>query len=212
MRGSGVRFLYGPHMKVWVAGAAFVLLAGAIFLYSQNPFPSVDEPEGPELNTAATTSIVTMPPKPESDFVPLSEEHSDTASNDVSSTAKEPVKVCVGDESANFDCYERHYVRLVKEGGIKAAFADLKARYPQNPYLIAQCHPVTHVIGREAALKFRTPGEAYVQGDSFCWSGYYHGVLETFVGNIGRKNLPNEIDHICDGVEGKERLSFDYYN
>lgn len=199
-------------MKVWVAGAVFVLLAGAIFLYSQNPLASVQDSEGPELNAATSTSIITMPPKPDSDFVPLSEEHSDVVNDDISSTAKESVKVCTGGESANFDCYERHYVRLVKEEGIKAAFDDLKARYPQNAYLIAQCHPVTHVIGREAALKFKTPGEAYVQGDSFCWSGYYHGVLETFVGKIGRTNLPKEIDRICDGVDGKERLSFDYYN
>ena len=209
MRGSGVRFLYGPHMKVWVSGIVLVLLAGAVFFYSQTPLTSVPPSEGPELNTATTTSIITMPPKPDSDFVPLAEEHSDGANNGLGSTAKAPDKICTGRESANFECYERHYVRLVKEEGIEATFDDLKARYPQNSYLIAQCHPVTHVIGREAALKFTTPGEAYVQGDSFCWSGYYHGVLETFVGKIGRKNLPKEIDRICDGVEGKERLSFD---
>src|SRR3990167_5873057 len=99
MRGSGVRFLYGPHMKVWVSGIVLVLLAGAVFFYSQTPLTSVPPSEGPELKTATNTTIITMPPKPESDFVPLSEEHSDGANNGLGSTAKAPDKICTGRES-----------------------------------------------------------------------------------------------------------------
>jgi hypothetical protein len=203
-------------MKVWIVGVVFILLAGGALLYSQaSPVP-VPEPEGPELNSATSTSIITMPPKPDNptalNFVPLSEEHTESAGTDTGSAPQKTSGVCTGVNSQNFECYEQHYIQIIKKEGIKAAFDDLKVQYKQNSYVVAQCHPITHSIGREAALRFKTPGEAYTQGDSFCWSGYYHGVLETFVGKIGRTNLPEEMDRICDGVEGKERLSFDYYN
>jgi len=198
-------------VKFLILLVAFVLLAGGAFFYSQIPPASTLKQEGPELNLATSTSIITMPPKPETDFVPVSEAHSVNVTDTAIPSGKTG-QICIGADSQNFECYEKHYIQLIKEGGIQAAFSDLKAQYQQNSYVVAQCHPITHVIGREAALKFKTPGEAYAQGDSFCWSGYYHGVLETFVGRIGRENLPAQIDHICDGVEGKERYSFDYYN
>lgn len=181
---------------------------------NERALPERDEPE---LNTATSTSIVTMPPKPENrppvgGFVPASGEFAQSARPAAVFSSEKVGDICAGADSTNFECYEKHYVQLVKDDGIKAAFDDLKARYSKNGYVVAQCHPIAHVIGREAALKFVTPGEAYVQGDSFCWSGYYHGVLETFLDKIGRENLPAQIDHVCDGIEGKERYGFDYYN
>lgn len=162
------------------------------------------------MNRATSTDIITMPPKPNVGFVPASDGHEER--NEIPSQRTEVRDVCTGAKSQDFECYEKHYVSLVKEKGISAAFDDLKARYPKNSYVVAQCHPITHVIGREAALKFATPGEAYTQGDSYCWSGYYHGVLETFLAKIGRENLAAEINTVCSGIEGKERYSFDYYN
>ncbi|MBI2612638.1 hypothetical protein HYW59_02405 [Candidatus Kaiserbacteria bacterium] len=199
----------------WILGiAALFFFAGLVYIVQ--PFPDsggnyeASEAEGPELNVATSSSIITIPPKPDSGFVSASESHVEAKSERAVVSAVGDV--CTGTDSQNFECYEKHYVSLVKEKGIAAAFGDLKARYLKNSYVVAQCHPITHVIGREAALKFKTPGEAYVQGDSFCWSGYYHGVLETFLGKIGRENLSVQINTVCDGIEGKERYSFDYYN
>jgi len=182
---------------------AIVLIAGAIVLYQFVP----------SVRQAVGMNIITMPPKPDATstpgFVPSSTEVGD---ND----PEEPNVVSTGDicmgEADPFSCFEKHYQDLIKNKGIPAAFVDLKARYAKDAYVRAQCHPITHVIGREAALKFKTPGEAYAAGDSYCWSGYYHGVLETYVDKVGVKNLPTQIDHICDGVDGKARYSFDYYN
>ena len=187
-------------MKLWLSGLAFLLLIVGVLVFQNYDVTALDP-----------FRIVSMPAPPETDFVPTSGEVSqrvEEVQDDEGSTST----ICTGADNTDFDCYEKHYVALVKEKGIKAAFADLKDRYQKNSYVVAQCHPITHVIGREAALKFDTPGEAYVQGDGFCWSGYYHGVLETFLEEIGRQNLPQEIDHVCDGIEGKNRYSFDYYN
>ncbi|MDP2598896.1 MAG: hypothetical protein Q8P49_03645 [Candidatus Liptonbacteria bacterium] len=119
---------------------------------------------------------------------------------------------CTGANASNFDCYEKYYAALVGRESIRAAFDDLRSRYPGDGYARAMCHPLTHVIGREASEKFATPGEAYGYGDGFCWSGYYHGVLEGIIGRIGLKNLAKDISTICSDIKGREGYSFNYYN
>lgn len=121
-------------------------------------------------------------------------------------------KLCAGAEATNFDCYESYYDKFVKEKGIAAAVADIKKSYTANAYVISQCHPLMHVIGRAASEGFENPGDAFAKGDSFCWSGYYHGVMEGIVGRIGLKNIAGRLDGICANIKGKEVYSFDYYN
>ncbi|TSC74293.1 MAG: hypothetical protein G01um101448_237, partial [Parcubacteria group bacterium Gr01-1014_48] len=52
---------------------------------------------------------------------------------------------------------------------------------------------------------------AYTHGDSFCWSGYYHGVMEGIVSKIGSK-VADKLDSICADLPGKAEYTFDYYN
>lgn len=120
--------------------------------------------------------------------------------------------VCTGGDSMNFDCYETYYTKLVQEQGVKEAFDDLKVRYAQNGYVVSQCHPITHVIGRVATNKYTDVAEAYTHGDPFCWSGYYHGVLEGVVGKIGGKHLGDSLNGICANLPGKATYNFDYFN
>ncbi len=122
------------------------------------------------------------------------------------------VEICSGSQSNTFDCYEDYYFEMVKKEGIRAAFTDIHARYETNAYVKSQCHPLTHIIGRAAAGLYEKVADAYVQGDSFCWSGYYHGVLEGVIGKVGRSSLVSQLNDICSGVSGKANYSFDYYN
>ena len=69
-----------------------------------------------------------------------------------------------------------------------------------------------HTIGKGASQRFKTVGEAFLYGDSYCWSGYYHGVLEGVIDKIGQKNLPQELNNICADISGKAAYNFDYYN
>ncbi len=119
---------------------------------------------------------------------------------------------CGGANSTNFDCYEAFFQTLTREQGSAAAFAALRAEYPEDSYVKSQCHPLTHVIGREAAARFADPAEAFREADSFCWSGYHHGVMEAIIGRIGRRNLPNQLDDICRGLREARQFSFDHYN
>ncbi|OGG51174.1 hypothetical protein A2704_02935 [Candidatus Kaiserbacteria bacterium RIFCSPHIGHO2_01_FULL_54_36b] len=175
-----------------------------------------DSDEGPLLNSASSTAAIPMPPMPELDvtFVPSSQEF---AQNDAPASSAKPTtasigSVCEREKMNNFECYQDHYTSVIKNKGIAAAFDDIKARYNTNAYVKAQCHPLSHVIGRVAADSFESVGEAYASGDGFCWSGYYHGVLESFVGKIGLSNLTSRLNDVCASVKDKASYGFDYYN
>jgi len=120
--------------------------------------------------------------------------------------------ICTGKQSNSFDCYQKHYQDIVSKKEIVDAFTDLRGRYDGNAYIKSQCHPITHVIGRAATKKYATVSEAYKRGDSFCWSGYYHGVLEGIVGRIGFEKLSKSMNPICAELATKQRYSFDHYN
>lgn len=118
-------------------------------------------------------------------------------------------EICAGENSNKFSCYEKYYRTLVAEN-LNFAFADLKARYNENDYIKNMCHPLVHVVGRTAAEKSANTLDAFSKGDPFCWSGYYHGVMEEIVARIGKDNLKANLNKICKGIE--RRISFDRYN
>ena len=88
---------------------------------------------------------------------------------------------------------------------------DLRARYG-DPMIRSQCHQLAHVIGREAKYLYPSVAEAFSHGDSFCWSGYYHGIMEAIVADAPREELPRMLDTFCVEIPGKAQFSFDYYN
>lgn len=114
--------------------------------------------------------------------------------------------------SLDYKCYETHYSNLVRTNGVKDAFKDLKDRYDNDSSVKTFCHPLVHAIGRASSLKFANISEAFLQGDNFCSSGYYHGVLEGIAGKMGRDNLLASLNSICSDIRGKNVYSLDYYN
>ena len=112
-----------------------------------------------------------------------------------------------------FACYEKFYQGVVSNDGPKVAMVDLKTRYHNEPYVKSECHQLAHVVGRAATAKYPTVDEAYIRGDSACWSGYYHGVIESVMYQIGSSNINFEtLDGICRSLANREPYSFDHYN
>jgi hypothetical protein len=117
-----------------------------------------------------------------------------------------------GGDVNRFECLQNMYQKLVDTYSVDVAFTDLKKRFDIDPYVASECHPLSHVIGREATKIYPDVSNAYLHGDSFCWSGYYHGVMEGIVTKIGEANLPTQINTICSNIPGKNTYSFDYFN
>lgn len=147
------------------------------------------------------------------DFLPSSERlQTDPGKQSQNGSGKTAVTAQCKDPKMRFTCYSTYYTSLTQTSGVPAAFADLKAAYQTDSYTVSECHPLAHVIGRAAVAKYSTVAEAYQHGDSFCWSGYYHGVMEAIISKMGRSGVLANINSICDGIPGKDRYSFDYYN
>jgi hypothetical protein len=116
---------------------------------------------------------------------------------------------CAG---VSYSCLTPYYKKLVSDYGVRTAFLDIKKRYTDNADVASMCHPLTHIIGQEASRAYANVSEAYLRGDSFCWSGYYHGIMEGFVDRIGIKNLPAQLMTMCADIPSKKTYGFDYYN
>ncbi|MDO8516478.1 MAG: hypothetical protein Q7S28_04455 [bacterium] len=208
MRREG--FFYIPILFVVAALIAGAIGYGAVnFVKTKNA-----EPPTVALSPAPPQEAVTPPP---AEFFnqELRQNIPPATTSSAQKTPPPPLKkleeICAGRVN-DWSCYEAHYAALVDTKGVKAAFVDIRARYDHNSYVKSQCHPLTHVIGRAASKKYPDTAAAYNEGDSFCWSGYYHGVLEGIIGVIGLKNLPAQLDAICANLPDKKEYGFNYYN
>ena len=120
---------------------------------------------------------------------------------------------CSGALATDYACHQERYRDLVLNGGVEAAFRELKADYKENGYVEANCHQMTHVIGRASVEVHGDIPGAYSRGDSFCWSGYYHGAMEAVVARIGPERILAVAPGVCaDLGEGNDRYSFHHYN
>lgn len=119
---------------------------------------------------------------------------------------------CGGDRASDFRCFQKHYQAVIATTDVADAFTDIKEAYEKSPFVKGHCHQLVHVIGRAAADKLGDVARAYDQGDDFCWSGYYHGVMEAVLAEIGYKNVKSRINTVCKSMGDKERYSFFHYN
>lgn len=136
-------------------------------------------------------------------------EKGETAKKVVSDPTK--IQPCPA-QSRDFDCFNEYYRKIVELKGVPEAFRVFKEDYKNNSYVMAQCHPFAHVIGHAAVELYPTVSAAFNHGDPFCWSGYYHGVMEEISEKIGVKGIQKEMNNICANVDGKTTYSFNYYN
>ena len=101
---------------------------------------------------------------------------------------------------------------MVRGSGVIAAFIDLKAAYMKNEFIKSHCHQLTHLIGRIAVDLYGDLVSTDSRGDSFCWSGYYHGVMEAIVAKIGPDRLLDGANIICADLGEHPKYSFYHYN
>jgi hypothetical protein len=122
---------------------------------------------------------------------------------------------CTDTNASNFSCFQTYYQTVVNNDSPEAAFVNFKKEYDTNPYVKSNCHQIGHIIGRAAALKYKTLAETYKHGDNFCWSGYYHGAMETISNKIGKDRIEAQLNVVCaelKKVDPANPYSFDYYN
>lgn len=120
------------------------------------------------------------------------------------------VVACTGPAALDFDCYERRYVALTGSEGPAAALGGLAEQVEDSGYVRAACHQLGHRIGRAAGA---TSGvDAFADGDPVCGSGYYHGVIEAVMEEIGAGAAVARATSVCAELRTGDRYSPDHAN
>jgi hypothetical protein len=114
--------------------------------------------------------------------------------------------------STTYSCYKKQLTNITNNQGPEAAMALVKKEYTSSSYVASQCHQLTHIIGRAALDKYKTIADTYAHGDQFCWSGYYHGVMEEVALKNGDNYIVKNVDSICKPIAAQGQYSFYHYN
>lgn len=116
-------------------------------------------------------------------------------------------------EESNIDCwYQRMEVLVAQNDTTDKAFADIETAYQTSAYVKSNCHQIAHIVGRAAGRKYGDVSKAYQDGDDFCWSGYYHGVMEAVVAAKSKDEILNNLSNICSGVRNENLYGFNHFN
>jgi hypothetical protein len=115
---------------------------------------------------------------------------------------------CAGDRR----CLEQGFGNLAYDEGPKKALSVFRARMASDPAVEAGCHRIAHIIGSASLARFRgNVQEAFALGDSTCWSGYYHGILErSFQGVRTESGFTKIAQRVCSSTELRKNLWLTY--
>lgn len=130
------------------------------------------------------------------------------------STTKFSYRSCanIADKDHPFDCWYARYNDMVAKESPKAAIADLERLAPKDPYAERNCHQLTHVIGHAGYKKYNDLAKAFENGDEYCASGYYHGVMEEVSEQLGRDKVLSQINTICTAFEKKKNQGIEHHD
>jgi hypothetical protein len=119
---------------------------------------------------------------------------------------------CVGDLEGSLACHREHYRQLTLDSGVDAAFAELRAGYATSAGTRAECHQLTHAIGRASTERNGTLAGAFTIGDPLCSAGYFHGAAEAMVAKLGVDRVLANPDAVCADLGEHPRRSIYHRN
>jgi len=122
---------------------------------------------------------------------------------------------CLGTpRESELECWRQRMEVLVTQNPTNAqAFSDADSAYKTSPYVQSNCHQIAHIIGRSAGKKYGGDvKKAYQDGNDFCSSGYYHGVLEAALTITDKATILSKLNDICSGVKAEGIYKLKHFN
>jgi hypothetical protein len=116
---------------------------------------------------------------------------------------------CKSDET--FGCYQRGFRAIVDAQNPGVALDDLDALYKSDAYVRRTCHPLAHAIGHLAYAKYKSVTVAEQYARETCWSGYHHGLMESYISQFDDTQLRAKMNGICK-QDASHPYSLAYYN
>jgi methionine-rich copper-binding protein CopC/putative copper export protein len=109
------------------------------------------------------------------------------------------------------NCYRDYFSALLRSDGPTATVDQVDALQARDHYVAANCHQLTHDIGRDAAKYYGSLGQAFSYEASACAAGYYHGVVEQVLSKWSDTRLESEVSTACAEV-ATPRYGIAHYN
>lgn len=114
----------------------------------------------------------------------------------------EAERQCRSNAAKNTDlsvaCWENEIVEALREGGIEKGFTVFDSLYKDNPEFQANCHDVSHALGKEAYRLFSTTRTVIDDpSTAYCGYGFYHGFIESMFIADGPSQY-NDARKYCD--------------
>jgi cytochrome c553 len=95
-------------------------------------------------------------------------------------------------------CYRQAFGNLSYHDGPERALALLATDDSAIPNVHADCHQISHWIGRAGLVYYhRDAGQALSHGAMTCNSGYYHGVLQVALAGLPRDVVVKKAKTLC---------------
>ena len=117
------------------------------------------------------------------------------------------------DAAPTYSCYKTELTTVVNKDSTEQATALVKRQYSSVSFVKSECHQLMHVIGRASYAHYGDLGTAFAHGDQFCWSGFYHGIMEQISDEKGYDYIISHANTVCQPVAKKyQRYSFNDYN
>ncbi len=102
-----------------------------------------------------------------------------TSGNAVAAPFRPDSKRLADCRDGNFHCLEQAFGNLTFNEGPKVALERLQKMAATTPAVQSDCHQIAHRMGSAALAHFKDEvSPAFVAGTTFCFSGYYHGIIE----------------------------------
>jgi hypothetical protein len=106
------------------------------------------------------------------------------------------LEACNGDRG----CVEQAFGNMAFYRGPKPALRLFAQQIVSDPAVESNCHRIAHTLGSAALARYKgNVARAFSLGDSTCWSGYYHGILErAFYGLSTEAELGRAARTLCE--------------
>lgn len=114
-------------------------------------------------------------------------------------------------DSAKFTCYGNYFASIVHTLDPAYALKELISIQSSDLFAAKTCHELTHIIGEEAYAKYGSVTKASTFGSNFCYSGYYHGVMENYMSKFDDAKLAALMPTICK-MDPSGRYTQGYYD
>jgi hypothetical protein len=124
----------------------------------------------------------------------------------------EPDSTALASCSGAARCLEQAFGNLAYKRGPRFTLRLFQRRMQTDATVESDCHRIAHTIGSASLARFRGDvAQAFARGDSTCWSGYYHGILErSFAGAATPARFLAIARGVCSGVSLRNDLWLSY--